>query len=290
MMKQCSVCHQQCCDRFEACPIDGSTLDKVEEFNPACHSSIVLDSEVEIATHRRISNRNESGPELTLTIIDNSSLAGRLTDQLRQIAHESELTWPKFKQTPVRFSIRLVMGYSNAAISILKSPNVAVAITSAVFLVVSILLSIVLIERWTQRGPQTAGHTRDIDDKTDIVMIPNELVQTSNVKGTGIDGNGRIGLNRGKGEGSGPTTRESNGGGGGGDHNRLVAQNGKPPQPSPIPAAIPILPTNRPPLLATAGIDLDQALYYTKTCPWIAMVIRDQSRPKPPQALGTETE
>jgi len=261
MMKQCSVCHQQIGDWFESCPIDGATLEKVKQVNPSCHSSIVSESEVEIATHPPISKRNESGPELTLTIIENSSLAGRLTDQLRQIAHESELTWPEFKQAPVSFSIRLLKGYSNAAISLLKSPNVAVAITSAVFLVVSILLSIVLIERWTQRGTQTAGYTMDVDDITRVTMIPNELVQTSEVKGTGVDGKGRVGLNKDKGEGSGPTPRESNGGGGGGDHNRLVAQNGKPPQPSPIPAAIPILPTNKPPLLATAGIDLDQALY-----------------------------
>jgi TonB family protein len=261
MMKQCSVCHQQFSDRFESCPIDGATLDKVEQVNPVCHSSIIFESEVDIGTHRLISKRNESWPELTLTIIEKSNLAGRLTDQLKQIAHESELTWPEFKLAPVRFSFRLVKGYSHSAISVLTSPNVAVAITSAMLLVVSILLSIVLIERWTQRGTHTAGLSRDLDSPTLITMIPNELVRTSKVKGTGIDGNGRIGLNKGTGEGSGPTPRESNGGGGGGDHNRLVAQNGKPPQPSPIPAAIPILPTNKPPLLATAGIDLDPALY-----------------------------
>jgi TonB family protein len=261
MMKQCSVCHQQFSDRFESCPIDGATLVKVEQGIPACHSSVVFESEVEIATHPPISKRNESGPELTLTIIENSSLAGRLTDQLRQIAHESELTWPEFKLAPVRFSFRLVKGYSHSAISVLKSPNVAVAITSAMLLVVSILLSIVLIERWTQFRTQTAEQTRDVDSKTVITMIPNELVQTSEAKGTGVDGNGRIGLNKGTGEGSGPTSRQSNGGGGGGDHNRLVAQNGKPPQPSQIPAAIPILPKNEPPLLATAGFDLDPALY-----------------------------
>src|SRR6266404_4146690 len=212
MMKQCYVCHQQFSDRFESCPIDGAPLDKVEQVIPACHSSVVFESEVEIAAHPPISKRNESGPELTLTIIENSSLAGRLTDQLRQIAHESELTWPEFKQAPMSFSIRLLKGYSNAAISLLKSPNVAVAITSAVFLVVSILLSIVLIERWTQRGTQTAGYTMDVDDITRVTMIPNELVQTSKVKGTGVDGNGRIGLDKGTGEGSGPTPRESNGG------------------------------------------------------------------------------
>jgi len=261
MMKQCYVCHQQFSDRFESCPIDGATLVKVEQVIPACHSSVVFESEVEIAAHPPISKRNESGPELTLTIIENSSLAGRLTDQLRQIAHESELTWPEFKLAPVRFSVRLVKGYSHSAISVLKSPNVAVAITSAVFLVVSILLSIVLIERWTQRGSQTAGHTRDVDSKTIITMLPEELAQISTAKGSGFDGHGRVGVNESKGEGSGPTPRESNGGGGGGDHNRLVAQNGKPPQPSPIPAAIPILPTNKPPLLATAGFDLDPALH-----------------------------
>ena len=155
-MKQCSVCHQQFSDRFKSCPIDGATLYKVEQVNPARHSSIVSEPEVGTTTHRRISVRNESGPELTLTIIENSSLTGRLTDQLRQIAHESELTWPEFKQAPVSFSIRLLKGYSNAAISLLKSPNVAVAITSAVLLVVSLMLSIVLIERWTQSRNQTA--------------------------------------------------------------------------------------------------------------------------------------
>ena len=44
--------------------------------------------------------------EFHLTFMDDAGLVTRLTDALKEVAHESELTWPEFKRDPFGFTKR----------------------------------------------------------------------------------------------------------------------------------------------------------------------------------------
>jgi len=104
--------------------------------------------------------------EYHLTIIDDAGLVGRLKDELREVAHESELTWPEFKRDPKGFTGRMVRGYAAAGSKFLKGPNVVLAMTSAVFLVVAVILGIVLLDKWRAiREQQIAAKAQQVKEE-----------------------------------------------------------------------------------------------------------------------------
>jgi TonB family protein len=79
--------------------------------------------------------------------------------------------------------------------------------------------------------------------------------------GIGKNGNGLVGVNKDRGEGSHTHPQRSGGGGSGGNHDRLPAQIGKLPMPSAILAAIPKTEPLKAPSLPAAGIDFDPSLW-----------------------------
>jgi TonB family protein len=95
----------------------------------------------------------------------------------------------------------------------------------------------------------------------DLSEIPDAAPETKPDKGIGTGEEGRVGFNKGKGEGSEPEFKRAGGGGGGGRQDTLPAQLGKIPPPSPIPAAIPKLAPPTPQALPIGGSDIDPALY-----------------------------
>jgi protein TonB len=128
--------------------------------------------------------------------------------------------------------------------------------------VVAVILGIVLLDKWRARHEQQLAKAQQVKEELELTeMIPDNPEETPPDKGIGTGKDGRVGFNKGKGEGSAPKFKKASGGGGGGQEEQLPPQQGKLPPPSPIPAAIPTLPPTKPPLLPTAGIDLDPALY-----------------------------
>jgi periplasmic protein TonB len=91
--------------------------------------------------------------------------------------------------------------------------------------------------------------------------IPDEIEETKPDKAIGTGEGGRVGFNKGRGEGSLPKPAKAGGGGGGGQQQALPTQQGRIPPPSEIPALIPTTPPVRPPMLPAAGINIDPALY-----------------------------
>jgi len=91
--------------------------------------------------------------------------------------------------------------------------------------------------------------------------MPDETEKTKPDKGIGTGKDGRVGFNKGKGEGSLPKPAKAGGGGGGGQQDVLPPQQGKIPPPSEIQAKIPTTPPVHPPLLPVAGVNIDPALY-----------------------------
>jgi TonB family protein len=290
-MKPCSTCGEEFADKFSFCPVDGTPLavvTAVKSAIPAENSTFAksvdenrrpieaVSAPISVTNDAPVTEqfalgtepiasmgRGDSGePEYRLTIIEDAGLVSRLMDQIKLVAHESELTWPEFKRAPLGFTRRLVSGYSAAFGKFLRRPNVAVAITSAVFVVVSVLVAIVLIDRMHLRRTQQQVAKQQVKEELELTeMLPEDQKETPPDEGIGTGKEGRVGFNKGKGEGSEPKFKKASGGGGGGQEEQLPPQQGKLPPPSPIPAAIPTLPPNKPPLLPTAGLDLDPALY-----------------------------
>ena len=161
--------------------------------------------------------------EYHLTFIDDAGLTQRLIAELKEVAHESELTWPEFKRDPFGFSKRMVVGYGQAGWRFLSQPNVATGVLSALVLVIGMVLGVFWIDRFQmQRGvEQIAQNNEQLVDQ--IFDIPTE--QPTPDPGT-------AGLNKGSGGGSKPKQERAAGGGGGGREEQKPASFGKTPQAS----------------------------------------------------------
>ncbi|HEY9282828.1 MAG TPA: hypothetical protein VIP46_05190, partial [Pyrinomonadaceae bacterium] len=69
--------------------------------------------------------------EYHLTILEEERLASRLAARVREVARESELTWPELRRDPVNFTRRLVAGYARLAAQALARENVGYGLASA---------------------------------------------------------------------------------------------------------------------------------------------------------------
>ena len=161
--------------------------------------------------------------EYHLTFINDVGLTQRLLAELKEVAHESELTWPEFKRDPFGFTKRMVVGYGQAGWKVLSQPNVATGVLSALVLVIGMVLGIFWIDRLQmQRGEELiAKNNEQLVDQ--IFDIPTE--QPTPDPGT-------AGLNKGSGGGSKPKQERAAGGGGGGREEQKPASFGKTPQAS----------------------------------------------------------
>jgi TonB family protein len=284
-MKTCPTCREDFADKFSFCPVDGTPLnelaaaivatppvvDSVDETVEVA-SSVYDNVEVSSNLHTNVSsnghnihavnNGNDDEPEYHLTIIEDKGLVGRLADELKSVAHESELTWPEFKRDPAGFTKRMAAGYSQMTVRFFRAPNVAVAISSALCVMLAVIVGVILLDRLQKRRAEQMAQNAVNEELVLEQMIPNdEPEETKKDSAVGTGKEGRVGFNKGKGEGSKPEFKKASGGGGGGQQETLPPQQGKLPPPSPIPAAIPTLPPTKPVLLPTAGIDIDPALY-----------------------------
>src|SRR5947208_5148443 len=129
---------------------------------------------------------------------------------------------------------------------------------TAILLVSSIILSVLLLENRPPRSTRETG----ADEIADTVTIDfQDAPKPSSDSGMGAGKRGRVGFERGSGEGSRPVPTRAKGGGGGGLHDQTSASQGRLPQPSVIPAPIPVVFARMPPALPAAGLDIDPALW-----------------------------
>ena len=260
-MKFCSTCQEEFADKFSFCPVDGTPLtavaEKVEDsvtraavqsapavvpsmapsMAPAMVEEQVEDSVTLPASYSTLGlfrpakhAHAASGHvafvpkgEYHLTFIDDAGLSQRLMAELKEVAHESELTWPEFKRNPFGFSKRMVVGYGQAGWKVLSQPNVATGVLSALVVVVAMVLGVFWIDRIQTRNnlDQIARNNEQLVDQ--IFDIPAE--QPTPDPGT-------AGLNKGSGGGSKPKPEKAAGGGGGGREDPKPASFGKTPQAS----------------------------------------------------------
>ena len=257
-MKHCPTCQEEFANKFSFCPVDGTPL-----------GEITVASEVRDVPPVGLSG-NYGAPgalvpavgEYHLTFVDDTGLTRRLMDELKEVAHNSELTWPEFKRDPFGYTKRFITGYSLLVWRFFSSKNVAIATSTALLVVIGFVIAFILVGR-SKSGVLAAQSDPDliIEQIINPDEIPAEIEEKEPDKGIGTGQGGRVGFNKGRGEGSLPKPAKAGGGGGGGQQDVLPAQQGRIPPPSEIPALIPTTPPVRPPMLPAAGINIDPALY-----------------------------
>ena len=193
------------------------------------------------------------------TIMESRLLIKRLAIQVAFLLNELKQAWSELKKNPVEFTKRVTHDLILRVRRLLSTPNALPACLTSLIVITSIVMAVILIDRRTKPrdNPIDSG-----ESPLEVVFLDAEKPSRSEGElRTGMNGPGRVGYNRDKGEGSGESPKRSQGGGGGGDGNPIPPQVGKIPPPSEILAAIPTAPPVHPPTLPVAGIDIDPALW-----------------------------
>jgi TonB family protein len=176
LMKFCSVCKEEFADKFSFCPVDGTPLKAVTP--PVEEPSLTVDRDPSVTVsrdnqtpaiesaaaykiHREepaandpiyVASSNTSSAltlrdEYHLTIMDDSGLVARLTHEIKDTAHQYELTWPEFKRDPFGFTKRAFVGYGRKFREFLGKPNVLIAMGAAFLGMVALVGAVVLMDR-----------------------------------------------------------------------------------------------------------------------------------------------
>ncbi|MCM3871334.1 MAG: energy transducer TonB [Pyrinomonadaceae bacterium] len=264
-MKFCSTCQEEFAEKFSFCPVDGTPLngfvprDEESVTRAAAHEPaapvVTTTSVTNSPAYAAAAVAGSAGAvaekeEFHFTFMDDAGLFQRLLDAAKDVAHESELTWPEFKRDPFGFSKRMVVGYSQAGWRALSQPNVATGVLSALFLVMTIVLAVFWIDRVQTRrlAEQAAAAEDQLVDQ--LIDIPNE--QPTPDPGT-------AGLNKGTGGGSKPKQEKAAGGGGGGRQEQKEASFGKTPQASlTVPQVV--APDPKPPVIKNPSLPMPATL------------------------------
>ena len=228
-MKRCNACGEEFADNFSFCPVDGTAFRAVSEFN--------------------------------LTIVSDSGLIPRLAIELEFVLSQFRRSWPSFKRNPIAFTGNQLSEIKRLLKQTLMRPHVLSGSLTAMLLVSAIILSVLVLEK--QHSQRSAGPVEDSDELSQTVEVDlrnEERPRTDS--GIGAGEKGRVGFDQGKGEGSHPVPAKAHGGGGGGMNNPSAPSQGRPPQPSVIPAPISTTLARMPPqVLPEAGLDIDPALW-----------------------------
>jgi TonB family protein len=199
---------------------------------------------------------NRPGHEYQPTIIESRTLLRRLAIQISFAKKELNQGWIDCGKDPVVFTRRCARDLFHGFKKLITTPNV-VPSCAAAFVVVAFLVTLALLIERSAPSRDELAEKEEESQLVDVVYF--DLSRRTD--SIGVGGQGRVGFNKGSGEGSDPVRKPAHGGGGGGDRTLLPQQSGKVPPPSDVHASIPTHPPLNPPSLPAAGIDLDPALW-----------------------------
>ena len=178
-MKFCSRCEEEFADKFSFCPVDGTPLTPVSAKAPTIEEPSVTVSRnnsaadnddsvtradgflhvvprIKPARHVGHASHAPAGGgsmalaprgEYHLTIMSDAGLVARLAHEVKDVAHEYELTWPEFKRDPFGFTKRTFVGYGQMFTKFLRKPNVMLAMGAAVLGVLALVGAVTMMER-----------------------------------------------------------------------------------------------------------------------------------------------
>ena len=262
-MKTCTACEEQFEDKFSFCPVDGTPLNSLAAAvagYPAQDRSGSRTQESQVPRP----HLQERSYQYQPTILSSAGLPERLAVELQFLLDRLRKAWPELKSDPAAFTKRAAVEVGNYLSGRPGEDTLAGAVT-AIFLVLSVVLFVLL--QGSRTTIDTALNKLEESPVEILTLPPSDTSQITSDKGIGTGSEGRVGFYHGKGEGSEPKPKRARGGGGGGLHDEIAAQQGRPPQPSEIPAPIPKLPPARTQALPVAGIDIDPALWANLSFP-----------------------
>ena len=202
------------------------------------------------------SPRNQS-VQFALTLLPDAPLSRRLSAEVYFLTRQIKSNWPRFKEDPLGTIGRAASQQLAATKQRITRPQTTVALVTSVLILTFTIVGVFVLER--------RGGARRFEDQPqfDVVATLNFESNPEIKEGNGIGAGekGRVGFERGGGEGSRPQPARSHGGGGGGTNSPLAPSQGRPPIPSIVPAPIPTAAVRLPQALPEAGIDLDPALW-----------------------------
>src|SRR2546425_1739377 len=175
-MKFCSTCEEQFADRFSCCQVDGTPLSAVpaapaaavsaplhETFYPVSEG-MTSKAAVEPESFEPATATSATAPaaktatlnavnigEYHLTILEDKGLLSRLADELGDVSHNYQLTWPEFKRDPFGFVKRSVQGYGQMVGGFFASRDVVIASGFSLAAMAALVGLIFLLDR-TQGG------------------------------------------------------------------------------------------------------------------------------------------
>ena len=243
-MKRCKACDEEFEDEFSFCPVDSTPLNSLAAAVAGIHPAAIL-----------------AGREFRVTIIDGTALPERLAKELRFMVQQLKRAWPDAKRDPIGFGKRTSVACATRIGNALAAPNSLAGIVTALAIVLTAAMILVLTGRPLSGVDRGTAADLNEGQLVQVLEFPPEPKANPNDRGVGAGSNGRVGFANSNGEGSAPEPRKSTGGGSGGMNDPMPAQQGRPPQPSTIPAPIPKLSPAYKPSLPVAGIDIDPALW-----------------------------
>jgi TonB family protein len=257
-MKTCTACEEQFENKFSFCPVDGTPLNLLAAALSGYSTKDKPTATTQATPLPRLRSqvrRYQYQP----TILSSAGLLKRLAAELQFLLDRLKKAWPELKSDPLAFTKRAAVDVGNFLSGSLGAQDTLAGAVTALFLVLSVVLFV--MQLGTGSKVYSAGDDGDKSSVEILTLSPSDPSPTTSDEGVGTGSKGRVGFDRGKGEGSRPKPKRAQGGGSGGQNDQLVAQQGRPPQPSEIPAPIPNLPPARKQVLPIAGIDIDPTLW-----------------------------
>ena len=176
-MKFCNTCQEQFADRFSFCPVDGTPLSAVPVISakapaPEIESSYPISEPEAVKTSATAPSYFETAAASTpaaaatsgsmlgeyhLTILEDRGLMFRLTDELGNVAHNYQLTWPEFKRDPFGFVKRSMQGYGQMVGRFFGSRDVMIASLLAIVAMIAVVFAVMLLDRAQGPGVSRVG-------------------------------------------------------------------------------------------------------------------------------------
>src|SRR5260370_36354515 len=178
-MKFCNSCQEQFADRFSFCPVDGTPLTAAPKTTaPATNTRAAADIEtsypmsentgspltqttaapplevsVPAAVPASVATTATMIGEYHLTILEDEGLLPRLAGELREVAHNYQLSWPEFKRDPFGFVKRSIQGYGSMVGKFFSSRDAVIAMFLSVVAMAALIGAIFFLDRTQSAGP-----------------------------------------------------------------------------------------------------------------------------------------
>jgi len=187
-MKRCNACGEEFEDKFRFCPVDATLL---SDLAAAVAGG---DQRSDVRGRRSVDwqapNTQEtlleifttaSQREYHLTIIDNTNLPERLSRELRFLVYRLRQAWPVLKSDPVEFGKRSLAEAGLRLRSTLTAPGSLAAFTTAVLVVVSGVLILLVSDQLSKEKVRAQSNREESAEVVELLPNPSAPIEEQGV-------------------------------------------------------------------------------------------------------------